>query len=90
MFNLMGRFSYIQMLRVGEVEFVDSGRLRVNNSYMVSNPDGLVFCVYQGKVVMIDTVISHGFFLKLFRTALDKVDLPGDDFFPLGQKWSLQ
>ena len=45
MFNLMGRFSHIQMLRVGEVEFVDGGHLTVKNSYMVGNPDGLVFCV---------------------------------------------
>ena len=104
MFNLMGRFSHIQMLRVGEVEFVDGGHLRVKNSYMVGNPEGLVFCVgivkkylavrggspqdflfcnfcvNKGKVVMLDTVISHDFFLKLFHTALDKVDLPGDDF----------
>ena len=35
---------------------------------------------------MLDTVISHDFFLKLFRTALDKVDLPGDDFSFLSVK----
>ena len=44
-FNLMGRFSHIQMLRIGEVEFVDGGHLTVKNSFMVGNPDGLVFCV---------------------------------------------
>ena len=73
-------------------------------SYMVGNPDGLVFCVgivkkylavrggspqdfffcnfrvNQGKIVMLDTVISYDNCLKLFRMALNKVDLPGYDF----------
>ena len=73
-------------------------------SYMVGNPDGLVFCVgivknylvvrggspqdflfcnlhvNQWKIVMLDTVISYDNWLKLFRSALDKVYLPGDDF----------
>ena len=44
MFNLMGLFSDIQMVRVGEVEFVEGGHLKVKTSYMVGNPDGLVFC----------------------------------------------
>ena len=47
------------------------------------SPQNFLFCnfrVNQGKVVMLDTVISHDFYLKLFLTALDKVDLPRDDF----------
>ena len=57
-FNLMGRFFDIQMVRVRHVEVVQSGLLKVKivsaknkesyeamTLYMVCNPDGLVFCV---------------------------------------------
>ena len=42
-----------------------------------------LFCNFranQGKIIMLDTVISYDNCLKLFRMALDKVDLPGGDF----------
>ena len=39
------------------------------------------FCVNQGKVVMLDTVLSYDNYLKLFCTTLDKVDLPGEKLF---------
>ena len=117
MFNLMGRFSDIQYVRVEDVQPVEGGHLKVkiviaNNyesyeaqtSYMVGNPEGMVFCVdivrrlmearggsprdylftnfrfVQGKLVVLDTVVTYDNFLKLFRAALVKADLPGVDF----------
>ena len=61
--------------------------LESKNSYMVGNPDGLVFCVsivkkylaVRGGFLFCIFCVNH-YFLKLFRTALDKGDFPGDDF----------
>ena len=47
------------------------------------SPQDFLFCnfrINQGEVVVLDTVISYDNFLKLFCSALDKVDLPGEEF----------
>ena len=92
MFNLMGRFSDIPMVCVGEVEVVEGGHFKFKivtaknyesyeamTSYIVKkylavrrgSPQGFLFCnfhVNQGKVVMLDTVLSYDNYLKLFCT----------------------
>ena len=117
MFNLMGRFSDIQHVRLEDVQEIEGGHLKVKivkaknyesyeaqTSYMVSNPEGMVPCVdivkrfmeamggsprdylftnfrfVQGRLEVLDSVITYDNFLKLFRAALVKADLPGVDF----------